>query len=502
MALTPHPVDSTVSRRRLFAVLALIILFSEIASFEIIMVYPALPKLASSFATLHIAWAASILTLAGATVMPLVGKAADKWGKKRVILLLGAVFVVGSVVCACAHSFPALLVGRALQGCLVGVVTMSYSLVRDIMPREFVPLALGTVVTGVGMSALAGPFLAGWLLDGFGPAGVFWFLALYVAVLLPVYSAVVPESPIRLDRPIDYPGTALLGPGIGVLLLGVTQGSDWGWTAGWTLTFLILGSAMLVAFVCWERACRNPLIDLNVLLGRRFGPTVLAVACVSYMMNAHALISPTMLMAPRNAPGVGYGAGLSATELALWTCPLGIAGMFVGPLGGHLSKKVGARNVLLASAALFLLVMFLGSRLFTVQWQVGLMSLTAGCAVGFLHSSNANLVQDALPASQSGVGNSVGGMSTLLTAGIATALTGAVMSKNVLAVDPSTHAVRYADSALTDAYLYAALVGAVGVAVALVMKHGRAPAQGGMTGPEDDVRVVEASPPAASEAVG
>ncbi|MGY1439842.1 MFS transporter [Streptomyces reniochalinae] len=68
--------------------------------------------------------------------------AADKWGKKRGILLLGAVFVAGSLVCACANSFPALLVGRALQGCLVGVVTMSYSLVRDIMPRDFVPLGL------------------------------------------------------------------------------------------------------------------------------------------------------------------------------------------------------------------------------------------------------------------------------------------------------------------------------------------------------------------------
>lgn len=492
MVLNLNPASGTVPKRRVFAVLAVIILFSEIASFEILMVYPALPRMTKAFDTLHIAWVASILTLAGATVMPLVGKAADKWGKKRVILLLGGVFVLGSVLCAVAPSLPLLLLGRALQGCLVGVVTMSYSLVRDIMPRDFVPIALGTVVTGVGMSGLAGPFLTGWILDSFGYSGVFWFLALYVAVLLPVFGALVPESSVRVTSPIDYLGTILLGPGIGVLLLGATQGSDWGWTSGRTLFFLLLGAAMLIGFVCWERVCPNPLIDLRVLLGRKFGPTILAVACVTYTMNSHALIAPTMLMTPGDIPGISYGAGLSATQYAIWTCPMGIAGMFLGPLGGHLSRKIGARQVLLGSGTLFLLAMYLGSRLFTVQWQVGLLSLTVGCAVGFLHSSNANLVQDALPASQGGVGNSIGGMSALLTSGIATALTGGIMANDVLKVDPRTHSVLYADSALTHSYMYAAGVCVVGVLVALIMRHGRTPAKGGMTEEYDDeVRLVE-----------
>lgn len=491
--VTPRP--AVVSKGRAVAVLALVILLSEAATFEITMVYPAMPDMAREFRTLNIAWAATVVTLAGATVMPLIGKAADKWGKKRVILLLGLVFLGGSVICALASSFAMLLVGRAVQGCIVGIVSLSYSLVRDIMPRSFVPIALGTVVTGVGMAALVGPFLAGWLVDAHGPEGVFWFLALYAVVLLPFYAFVIPESPVRVDRPVDYVGTLLLGPGIGVLLLGITQGNAWGWTAGSTLAFLVLGVAMLVAFAAWERVCRHPLISLDVLLGPRFGPTVLAVGCVTYMMNAHALISPTMLRTPDGIPGISYGAGLSATELAVWTCPLGIAAMFVGPLGGYLTTKIGARNVLLAGAACYLLVMLLGSQLFTVQWQIGLMALTGGFANGFLHSSNANLLQDSLPASQNAVGNSVAGMTTLLSAGIATSLTGVVMSGHVLTVDAATSSVVYADSALTHAYGYAAAVGAVGALVALLMKHGRAPARGGLVEPKEglppvgDVRV-------------
>ncbi|WFR72370.1 MFS transporter [Prescottella defluvii] len=481
MALALTPVRGKVPRTRIFAVLAVIIFFSEIATFEILMVYPAMPHMASAFQTLNIAWVVSIVTLTGATLMPLIGKASDKLGKKRVILGLAVVFVLGSVVCATAASFAVLLAGRAMQGVLVGIVALSYSLVRDIMPRDFVPVALGMVATGIGMSAVAGPFIAGWLIDGFDFHGIFWFMAIYLAVLIPLYWAVVPESSVRTDRPVDYLGTVLLGPGVAVLLLGITKGGSWGWTAASTRGLLLLGAAMLVAFFAWQRVAAHPLIDLRVLFGRKFGPTVLAVAGLAYMMNAHSMLMPTLLQTPAGLPGISYGAGLSATQFALWTCPLGITAMVAGPLGGYLAKKIGARQVLLASGILFLVTMFLGSELFTVQWQVAVLSTIAGFAVGFLHSSNANLVQDSLPPETSGVGTAIAGVTMQLCSAIAVTVTGVVMSHHVQAVNPKTHAVLYADEAISRGFLYAGAVGLVGIAVALVMKHGRRPATGGLS---------------------
>lgn len=125
------------------------------------------------------------MTLAGAMVMTLVGEAPDKWGKNRVIIALALVFVMGSIICAAGTSFAVLLVGRAPQGTLMGIVPISYGLVRDIIPREGAPLALGAVVTGVGMSSVASPFATGWLIDSTGYRGIFWFMAAYVAALLP-----------------------------------------------------------------------------------------------------------------------------------------------------------------------------------------------------------------------------------------------------------------------------------------------------------------------------
>ncbi|MEV5648714.1 MFS transporter [Nocardia sp. NPDC052254] len=480
MALNLNPDHGPVPRRRIFAVLAVIILFSEIATFEILMIYPAMPHMAPAYRTLNIAWAVSIVTLTGATLIPLIGKAADRWGKKRIILILGVVFVLGSVTCALSTSFAVLLAGRAMQGVLVGIVALSYSLVREIMPREFVPIALGMVATGIGMSAVAGPFVAGWLIDGFGFAGIFWFMAIYIAVLLPVYWLVIPESPARSDRPVDYLGTALLGPGIAVLLLAVTKGAAWGWDSARTLTLFIVGALMLAGFVAWQRVAPHPLIDLGILFGRRFGPTILAVACVSYMMNAQSLLMPTLLQTPTGLPGLSYGAGLTATEYAVWTCPLGIVAMVAGPAGGWLARRFGARHVLLAAGILFVGVMVLGAQLLTVRWQIGILSAIAGFAVGFLHSSNANLVQDALPAADSGVGTSIAGVSMQLVSAVAVTCTGVVMSHHVTAVNPRTHAVLYADSALTQGFLVAGVVGLAGVVIAALMRHGRSPATGGL----------------------
>ncbi|TDD84619.1 MFS transporter [Actinomadura darangshiensis] len=489
MALDLTPSHGAAPRYRLLLALAVIILFSETATFEVLMVMPALPDMAAHYRTTDTAWVVSILTLAGATVMPLVGRAADRWGKKRVILLLGCAFLAGGVLCATADSFALLLTGRALQGSMVGIVGLSYSLVRDIMPRNFVPVALGMVVTGVGMSAVAGPFAAGALIDAFGFRGIFWFMVAYAAILLPLYALLIPESRGQAGQPIDYLGSVLLGPAAAALLYGLSRGSQDGWTSGAALGLLLAGALLLAGFLVRQRTARHPLIEPRILFGARFGPTLLAVGCVSYMMNAHALLVPTMLRTPPGAGGTGYGAGLSATGYATWTWPLGALAMITGPLGGYLAKRIGPRRVLLGSACLFLATLYAGGRLPHVFWQVAMMSVIAGMAVGFLHSSNANLVQDALPSSHSGVGNTIGAMNSLLAASIGSTVTGIVMADHVRATDPVSHAVLYEPGAFTSGYLYAAAVGAAGLVVALVMRHGHRPAQGGLA--EDGGRPVK-----------
>ena len=91
-----------------------------------------------------------------------------------------------------------------------------------------------------------------------------------------------------------------------------------------------------------------------------------------------------------------------------------------------------------------------------------------------------DLVQDSLPAADSGVGTAIAGVSMQLTSAIAVTLTGVVMSHHVASVNPKTHAVLYSDTALTNGFLAAGAVGLVGILISTLMRHGRTPATGGM----------------------
>lgn len=494
MALDLTPSESGPPRARTLVVCALIILLSEIATFEILMVFPAIPYMAAEFQTSNITWVVSVVTLVGAIVLPLSGKAGDRFGKKRVLLVLATIFVVGSVLCATTSVFGLFLLGRLVQGGLVGAVGISYALIRDIIPRTYVPIALGSVVTGIGMGAVAGPFLAGWLIDSYGYQGIFWFMAIYVTALLPLHASLVPESTVRVKTSFDVPGAVLLGLALALLLVVVGKGNSWGWFSVMTLGGFGVAAALLAAFVLRELRSPAPLIDLRVLVGRRFASTVVAVGLVSYMMNAHSVMSPNMLETP-HVSGNTYGVGLSALELAVWTFPLGAVGMFSGPFGGYLARKIGGRQVLLMSAGLYLVVMFLGAQLFTVQWKVAITSCVGGFAVGFLHSSNANLLQDALPVRLSGVGNSIAGVVALLSAAIGATVTGAIMAGHTRMTLPQSHTVIYSDAAFTQAYLWSGVVGVVAICVVLLMKHGRQPARGGIDDDETLEPADEATTP-------
>lgn len=479
MTLDLTPSHGVFPTRRIIVVCALIIMLSEIATFEILMVYPAMPAIATHFGTANVAAVVSSVSLAGAVVLPVAGKVADRYGKKRAILVLGTLFILGGIICATTDVYELLILGRILQGGLVGVVSISYALVRDVIPRRYVPIALGSLATGIGMGAVVGPFAAGWLIDGFGFRSVFWFMIIYVGVLLPLNAWLVPESSVRTRSSLDLPGAVLFGVSLTVIIYVIGEGSGWGWTSGTTLGLLGLGVALLVAFAIRELRVSEPLVDIRVLTGAPFVCTVLAFGLISYMMTAHSYMNPILLRAEQ-VPGNSYGSGLSALDLAVWTAPMGLMGMIVGPLGGYLAKRFGARRILMTSGILYVGVMLTASTLLTVQWQVGLLSGAAGCAVGFLHSSNSNLVQDALPERQGGAGNSVAGMIGMLVSGLSVTITGEIMAAHVRETPSGSPTGVFGDAAYSQAYLVAAVVGVVGLLIALRMKHGREPAKGGL----------------------
>ena len=157
------------SRWRLAAVIVALVLFAEAITFQQSMISNIVPKLAASFpqAGANVTWSITILGVAGGATMALIGKLGDLIGKRWVMLICGVLFAAGCLVCAVTTTWALFMVGRALCGISLGLSAADYGIVRDLMPRRWIPVTVGVIGTGLGFSAILGPIIAGWLTDAF-----------------------------------------------------------------------------------------------------------------------------------------------------------------------------------------------------------------------------------------------------------------------------------------------------------------------------------------------
>ncbi|MGW7595703.1 MFS transporter, partial [Streptomyces rubiginosohelvolus] len=137
------PVRST----RAFVTILITLLWPlEVVSLSYNLVVPAATDVAVHFGTRQVGWVFTILTLVGAVAGPIMTKLGDIHGKKKVMVFGAAAASVGGILAAAAPSFPVLLAGRALQGLLLPLVALSYSLMRDIFPARWVAFSASLTV--------------------------------------------------------------------------------------------------------------------------------------------------------------------------------------------------------------------------------------------------------------------------------------------------------------------------------------------------------------------
>src|SRR3954469_10087477 len=171
-----------------------------------------------------VAWTMTAYTLALATVIPLTGWAADRFGTKRLFMASVFFFTLGSLLCAMAPNITMLVAFRVIQGLGGG---MLMPLTFTILTREAGPKRLGRLMAVLGIPMLlgpmGGPILGGWLIDSFSWPWIF-LINLPIGLLALVLAFVV----FRRDEPqpseaFDVVGVLLLSPGLASFLYGVSS---------------------------------------------------------------------------------------------------------------------------------------------------------------------------------------------------------------------------------------------------------------------------------------
>jgi EmrB/QacA subfamily drug resistance transporter len=307
----------------------------------------------------QVAWTMTGYTLALASVIPLTGWAADRFGTKRLYLLAVVLFTAGSVLCATAPNLELLVTFRVLQG-LGGGMLMPLGM--TILTRAAGPERVGRVMAVLGIPMLLGPIfgpiLGGWLIDAASWHWIF-LINLPIGIAAFVYAMrVLPQDNVQPSQTFDVVGMLLLSPGLALFLFGVSSIPEAGTVLSTrVLSTSILGLVLIVAFVPWALRRNNihPLIDLRLFVNRNFTVAVVAMALFAMAFFGASLLFPLYFQQVR---------GESALSSGVLLAPQGIGAMITMPVAGILADRIGPGKIVLVGIT----VITVGMAMFT---QIG-----------------------------------------------------------------------------------------------------------------------------------
>jgi EmrB/QacA subfamily drug resistance transporter len=300
----------------------------------------ALPAMAEDFDVppATIGWVVTGYLVTQATLLPIAGRAGDVFGRRRVFVLGVLVLSGASLLAAAAPNEPLLIVFRILQG--VGGSAMAptaFAFAAELFePRER-GQALGVMGGVLGLAPVLSLNIAGVLVEETGWRSVFLFSPIVGLVVLAGAALILPEA--HRDGPrrsFDIPGAALAASGLFSILLALSKGNDWGWSAPATLAALAGGVALLAAFAWRETVAHDPMIDLSLFRLRS-----LATANLAAMASAGALFGVLLVLPFALSAALGFG----PIELGLAITPIAASFVVVAPIAGRLMARTGAARM-------------------------------------------------------------------------------------------------------------------------------------------------------------
>jgi len=343
--------DGTVLRQAAVVVLGVIM-----SILDITVVSVALPtfqrEFDASYAT--VAWTMTGYTLALATVIPITGWAADRFGTKRLYMLALVLFVAGSVACSFATNIEMLIAFRVLQG-LGGGMLMPLGM--TILTRAAGPHRIGRLMAVLGVPMLlgpiGGPILGGWLIESQSWHWIFLINVPIGIVALAAAAVILPKDAPSPSESFDFIGMLLMSPGLALFLYGVSSVPEAGTvTATKVLVPAGIGLALIVGFVFHAFRPAHPLVDLRLLKNRQFAIAIITMFLFAVAFFGAALLIPSYFLQIRDKTTLAAG---------LLVAPQGLGAMVTMPIAGRLADRIPIGRIV----PFGLLLIALGMGLFT-----------------------------------------------------------------------------------------------------------------------------------------
>ncbi|GAA1161030.1 MFS transporter [Kribbella jejuensis] len=395
----------TARPRLILSALAFCGVLVSVSQTIVVPLLPELPAITHSPPS-DVSWLITITLLTGAVFTPLLGRAGDMYGKRRVLLIALCSMVVGSLLCATSSNLSVLIAGRAFQGAAVAVVPLGISILRDELPRERVIPAIAIMSSTLGIGAAFGIPAATLVVEYANWHTMFWInlgLGLLDIVLVLL---IVPESAVRTSGRFDVVGALGLSAFLVCLLLAVSKSSAWSTP---TLAVLYAVAVLLVPVWGWyELRTRSPLVDLRVSARPAVLFTNLSALLIGFAFYANSLSTAQLVQEPT---WTGYGLGESIVVSGLCLLPGGVAMVLLSPVSARISGARGPRFTLgiasLIMAAGYVVRLFTSGSVAGIV--IGATVVSAGTAVAY--SALPALIMHAVPVTETAAAN---GLNTLM----------------------------------------------------------------------------------------
>jgi EmrB/QacA subfamily drug resistance transporter len=419
------PDRNQASIRAVFGALFLALL---LAALDQTIVSTALPTMVADLGGLaHLSWVVTSYLLTSTVVGPLYGKFGDLYGRKIVLQVAVALFLLGSALCGIAQDMLQLILFRALQGVGGGgLMVVTIAVIGDVIaPRERgryqgffgVVFAFATIV---------GPLLGGFFVDHLTWRWIF-FINLPLAVLAMIVIAVVLPAPAtRRRHDIDYAGAVLLTAALSaVILFAGLGGTTFAWTSPVILGLIAASVACTAAFILVERRAPEPILPLGLFAGRNFAVASGVGLIVGLSMFGAVTFLPVYLQVVK---------GVSPSVSGLMLMPMMLGMLLTSVISGRLISRFGRYKLypILGTATMtvglgLLALLSLESNV----WQTALDALWLGLGMGMVMQVLVLAVQNSVDYARLGVATSGTMLFRALGGALGVALFGAIFANGL-----------------------------------------------------------------------
>ena len=332
-------------------------------------------------------WTVNAYTLAFAVFLLTGAALGDRFGRRRMFSLGVLIFTLASAAAALAPDAGALVAARAVQGLGAALVTpLSLTLLSEAVPDGKRGLAIGAWSGVSGLGVAMGPVVGGAITEGISWQWIFWVNVPIGLVVAPLAARFLVES-YGPDRGLDPRGLLLAIAALFPITFGVIRASELGWGSATVIASLAVGLVLLAAFLLVESRTREPMLPLRFFRSRAFSATNAASFAMFFGIFGSIFFLSQFFVTVQ-----GYNPLQAGVRILPWTA----MPIFVAPVAGLLSDRIGARPLMALGLALQAFAMFWVARIAAVDaayvdFLPAFVAAGAGMSLVFAPSANAVL---------------------------------------------------------------------------------------------------------------